>query len=167
MKYQKKPIVIEAFQYDGDLKDADGNYYVPDWAVEAYKKGIMYYETLNENKPPCELFITPCQLFINTLEGIHHVSIGDYVIQGVQGELYPCKPDIFEASYENSYKNNCKIIISHNFNSNYNNESTISVGLITTKEIKNIAYIHGKNSEGILDLTSILLEHGYKIVKQD
>ena len=42
-KYRKKPVVIEAFQYDGDLKDCDGNWYVPNWAVEAYEKGIMHY----------------------------------------------------------------------------------------------------------------------------
>ena len=93
MKYQKKPVVIEAFQYDGDLKGADGKYYIPGWAIEAYENGVMYYESLNPDEPPCELFI-------NTLEGTHHVSVGDYVVQGIQGELYPCKPDIFEASYE-------------------------------------------------------------------
>lgn len=38
--------------------------------------------------------------FIKTLEGVHHVSVGDYVIKGVRGELYPCKPDIFEETYE-------------------------------------------------------------------
>ena len=41
------------------------------------------------------------ELFIETLEGIHHVSVWDYVIKGVNGELYPCKPDIFEKTYEN------------------------------------------------------------------
>lgn len=92
-KYRKKLVVIEAFQYDGDLKDCDGNWYVPNWAVEAYEKGIMHYASESCDAPPCDLFI-------ETLEGIHHVSIGDYVIQGVNGELYPCKPDIFEKTYE-------------------------------------------------------------------
>lgn len=86
MKYKKKPVVVEAFQYDGDLKGADGKYYVPDWAAEAYEKGIMYYDLT--------------ELFINTLEGTHHVSVGDYIIQGVKGELYPCKPDIFVKTYD-------------------------------------------------------------------
>lgn len=40
------------------------------------------------------------QLFINTLEGPHHVSDGDYIIKGVKGELYACKPDIFRMTYE-------------------------------------------------------------------
>lgn len=92
-KYRKKPVEIEAFQYDGDLKDSDGNYYVPDWAVKAFEDRIMYYDNLI----PCD---APCELFINTLEGVQHVSIGDYVIQGVNDELYPCKPDIFEKTCE-------------------------------------------------------------------
>ena len=92
-KYRKKPVEIEAFQYDGDLKGSDGNYYVPDWAVKAFEDGIMYYDSLDGQKEPCELFI-------NTLEGKHHVSVNDYVIQGVNGELYPCKPDIFEKTYD-------------------------------------------------------------------
>ena len=82
VKYKKKPVVIEAFKYD-----------VPDWAVDAYEKGIMHYGALKPDDPPCELLI-------DTLEGIHHVSVGDYVIKGIAGELYPCKPDIFEESYE-------------------------------------------------------------------
>lgn len=93
MKYRKKPVVIEAFQYDGDLKGSDGKYYVPDWAVKAFESGVMHYGTLKYDDPPCELFI-------DTLEGMHHVSVGDYVIQGVNRELYPCKPDIFEKTYE-------------------------------------------------------------------
>ena len=40
MKYRKKPVVIEAFKYDGDLKGADGKYYVPDWAIIAFENGI-------------------------------------------------------------------------------------------------------------------------------
>lgn len=92
-KYRKKPVEIEAFQYDGDLMNSDGNYYVPDWAVVAFEDEIMYYSYLSQDEPPCELFI-------KTLEGIHHVSVGDYVIKGVNGELYPCKPDIFEKTYE-------------------------------------------------------------------
>lgn len=92
-KYRKKPVEIEAFQYDGDLKGSDGNYYVPDWAVKAFEEGIMFYDSLSGREEPCELFI-------NTLEGKHHVSVNDYVIQGINGELYPCKPDIFEKTYE-------------------------------------------------------------------
>lgn len=93
MKYRKKPIVVEAFQYDGDLKNTDGDYYVPAWAIKAYEDGVLHYEELKQDK-------LPYGLFIDTLEGTHHVSVGDYVIKGVKGELYSCKPDIFEESYE-------------------------------------------------------------------
>ena len=93
MKYRKKPVAIEAFQYDGDLKGSDGKRYVPEWAAKAYEDGTMYFDSLKENEPPCELFI-------KTLEGVHHVSVGDYVIQGVNGELYPCNPNNLKKTYE-------------------------------------------------------------------
>lgn len=93
MKYRKKPVEIEAFQYDGDLINSKGDYYVPDWAAEAHKAGDMFYGSADGTEPPAELYI-------RTLEGTHHVSVGDYIIRGVRGELYPCKPDIFEETYE-------------------------------------------------------------------
>lgn len=93
MKYRKRPVVIEAFQYDGDLKGSDGQYYVPEWAAKAFEDGTIYYDSKDCNTPPCELYI-------KTLEGNHHVSVGDYIIQGVNGELYPRKPDIFAKTYE-------------------------------------------------------------------
>lgn len=92
-KYTKKPVEIEAFQYDGDLKTVRGSYYVPLWARQAMDEGVMYYDSMMEDEPPTELFI-------DTLEGKHRVSVGDYIIRGVKGELYPCKPDIFELTYD-------------------------------------------------------------------
>lgn len=82
MKYRKKPVVIEAFKFDGDFMDSTGNYYVPEWILDtdySFEEG---------------------ELYIKTLEGWMHVSVGDYIIQGVQGEVYPCKPDIFSDTYE-------------------------------------------------------------------
>lgn len=93
MKYRKKPIIIEAFRYDGDLKGSDGKYYVPVWAVEAFEGGILYYDSSDSEMPPCELYI-------KTLEGTSHANVGDYIIKGVNGELYSCKPEIFEKTYE-------------------------------------------------------------------
>lgn len=90
MKYRKLPVEIEAFQYDGDLKNRDGQYYVPQWAKEAFEAGVLYYSEFNGS---------PSELFIKTLEGNHHASVGDYIIQGVAGELYPCKKDIFNQTY--------------------------------------------------------------------
>lgn len=94
MKYIKKPVVIEAFQYDGDLKGGNGKYYVPEWAVKAFEDGTIFY------KDPVSPLLSPCELFVKTLEGEMHVSDGDYIIEGVNGEIYPCKPDIFEKTYE-------------------------------------------------------------------
>lgn len=86
MRYVKKPVVIEAFEFDGDFIDKDGKRYVPQWAIAALEKGVMEFEGP--------------ELYINTLEGRHHASVGDYIIRGVNGELYPCKPDIFEKTYD-------------------------------------------------------------------
>lgn len=87
MKATKKPVTIECFKYDGDLKNSNGEYYVPEWAVEAEKNGTIFFKDQGE-------------MYIKTLEGDHRASVGDYIIRGVNGELYPCKPDIFEKTYE-------------------------------------------------------------------
>lgn len=78
-KYRKKPVVIEAVQW---FKDGDHPSVVRD------PKFLMGTGTpLN----------TP---IVKTLEGWHDVTVGDWIITGVKGENYPCKPDIFEATYE-------------------------------------------------------------------
>lgn len=95
MKATKKPVTIECFKYDGDLKNSNGEWYVPSWAVEAFENGVLFYDTPS-SKPDAP----PTELYIKTLEGDHHASVGDYIIKGVNGELYPCKPDIFEKTYD-------------------------------------------------------------------
>lgn len=92
-KYRKKPVEIEAFQYDGDLKGSDGKYYVPEWAIEAFENGTLMNMSFSPLHPPCDLYI-------RTLEGHKRARVGDYIIKGVNGELYPCKQDIFEKTYE-------------------------------------------------------------------
>ena len=77
MKYRKKPVVIEAIQWDGTNYDE-----IDDWMG------------LNSTLEIDGQFIIP------TLEGDMRVSEGDWVIRGVNGEFYPCKPDIFEKTYE-------------------------------------------------------------------
>lgn len=86
MKATKKPVTIECFIYDGDLKSSDGKFYVPEWAKKAYEDGTIFFKDQGE-------------MYIKTLEGDHHASVGDIIIRGVNGELYPCKPDIFEKTY--------------------------------------------------------------------
>lgn len=110
MFYIKRPVKIEAFQYDGDLVDGHGNWYVPEWMKTAFLEGTAFFGESEPGGPPTELFI-------NTLEGKHHVSVGDYVIRGVEGEMYPCKPGIFEKTYaiteDSSIGHDCKVLAEH------------------------------------------------------
>ncbi len=78
MKFRKKPVVIEAIQYTGKNATDILRWMFPDIEPDA----TADIET------------------IKTLEGDMRVSIGDWIIKGVKGEFYPCKPDIFEATYE-------------------------------------------------------------------
>jgi len=80
--YRKKPVVIEAVQWDGMWEDAQN--------ILDFCDGDAH-ETL----PPTGRYLT-----INTLEGVMKVSPHDFIIKGVKGEFYPCKPDIFAATYE-------------------------------------------------------------------
>ncbi len=76
MKYRKRPVVIEARRYTRNGLEAE--------AVAKWCGG----QQTNDG------------LVIHTLEGDHLADYGDWIIQGVQGEFYPCKPDIFEETYE-------------------------------------------------------------------
>lgn len=82
MRVRKKPVIVEAVKYLGGTTYAEA----PDWLVEACKDGTVYL--MGEH------------LFVRTLEGEHLANDGDYIIRGVHGELYPCKPDIFEKTYD-------------------------------------------------------------------
>lgn len=88
MKYRKKPVIIEAFQLGIDN--------IPDWFMDKVtsndvilhgtSSGFEHHKDTNAD--------------IKTLEGVMHADFGDFIIKGVKGELYPCKADIFEATYE-------------------------------------------------------------------
>ena len=93
MKYRKKPIEVEAFQFNGNLKDSNDVYYVPNWAKQAFENGTLYFGHTKYNKPPYGLFI-------KTLDKVTHVSVGDFVIRDSHGKIYSCKPDIFANIYE-------------------------------------------------------------------
>lgn len=94
-KYRKKVIEVEAFKYDGDLKGSDGKYYVPDWAAEAFERGVIQYASLDIDKPPVELFIDIPDQGVSVL-----VNVGDYIVRGEDGQIFPCKPETFEMLYE-------------------------------------------------------------------
>ena len=76
MKFRKKPVEIEAVQYTGDNGREIGEF--------------VGYADRNESN----------QFVISTLEGKMCANPGDWIIKGVQGEFYPCKPDIFAATYD-------------------------------------------------------------------
>jgi hypothetical protein len=95
LKFRKKPAVIEAFQMTVERRMDNSDW--PEWLGYAWnhergEKGALQRVSMDAPMPD--------QLEIVTLEGNHLVSWGDWIIRGVQGELYPCKPDIFEATYE-------------------------------------------------------------------
>ena len=78
--YRKKPVVVEAVQWTGE----------------------NHAEMCEFIDPEVFEIIPRIGLVIHTLEGDHHASPGDYIIKGVNGEFYPCKPDIFAKTYESS-----------------------------------------------------------------
>ncbi len=91
MKYRKKPVIIEAIQYN---KNSEAQ--IIKWGkINGERKIIPFDDNLLKNQ----------ELLIDTLEGTMHVSIGDYIIKGVNGEFYPCKPDIFKKTYEEVKEN--------------------------------------------------------------
>ena len=79
--YRKKPVVIEAVQWCGNI---DSWNQIMAMGLKNWTPGEMGTETFN----------------IETLEGQHMATKGDYIIKGVAGEFYPCKPDIFDKTYE-------------------------------------------------------------------
>ena len=86
-KYRKKPVVIEAFKYGIDPR--------PDWFNDKVTSNEIITYVGTDIRDSLDYY---CK--IKTLEGIMVGNLGDYIIQGVKGEIYPCKPDIFEATYE-------------------------------------------------------------------
>lgn len=91
-KFRKKPVVIDAFRMGIDPR--------PDW----FQDKVTRNEIITQPVPgeaqdhPFDYVRTQCQ--IKTLEGVMHGDYGDYIIRGVKGEVYPCKPDIFAMTYD-------------------------------------------------------------------
>lgn len=86
-KYRKKPVEIEALKFDGNKKSVQE---LCIWIDKEDKYGEIFIDYR----------YTPPVVSINTLEGKMIVGIGDYIIKGINGEFYPCKPDIFKNTYE-------------------------------------------------------------------
>ena len=95
-QFRKKPVVIEAFQMSLERRADRAGW--PQWLLQAW------------NLPPEQTGSVCCadspksngtgKLQVRTLEGVMTVECGDWIIRGVKGELYPCKPDVFAATYE-------------------------------------------------------------------
>lgn len=83
MKFRKKPVVIEAWHFNGENATS-----WPEW-LHKYKTPSGRVCFFHDNK-----------INIPTLEGNMDASEGDWIIKGIKGEIYPCKPDIFDATYE-------------------------------------------------------------------
>lgn len=90
-KYRKKPIVVDANQWFGS-----GNHH----AVTLWKDHFKITDPRADTCLECGRSLTNDHGWVYTLEGGHIVCPGDWIITGVKGEYYPCKPDIFEATYE-------------------------------------------------------------------
>lgn len=89
-KYKKKPVVIEAIQYNGENFN-----YIVNWINENWKdsriQGVSGRVDWSPGPPPID---------IETLEGTMIADVGDFIIKGIEGEFYPCKPDIFKKTYQ-------------------------------------------------------------------
>lgn len=87
MRWRKKPVVIEAFPATDAVRCAGKDWTgLPQWLRDAYDAGGVVF--------------TPDGVHLPTPEGSMLAARGDWIIRGVEGELYPCKPRIFEATYE-------------------------------------------------------------------
>lgn len=109
MKFRKKPVVIDATQWtkngdhplDNVLRPFEDTGKIP----TEPREGVIVRYYRHPNVPGTD-YCAYCRLFfydhgwIDTLEGGHIVCPGDWIITGVNGERYPCKPDIFEKTYE-------------------------------------------------------------------
>ena len=78
-RFKKKPIIIEAILFDGTKK--------------SFEEISLFTDYIVENREGSDLSIP-------TLEGVMVAKVGDWIIKGVNGEFYPCKPDIFDKTYE-------------------------------------------------------------------
>jgi hypothetical protein len=113
-KFRKKPVVIDAVRWEGatigmtngrapspptcsNAASPELEYELPEWLPSALDVTDIKYPGSPE---PGHVWRDGDSLFIGTLEGVHEARPGDWVIRGIKGELYPCKPDIFAATYE-------------------------------------------------------------------
>ena len=107
-RYRKRPVVIEAMEFTGKsmqiIEWLEANRY-PFLIGNVLEPDTLRYPDqveIDDSRPDKGIYIDPANgnLMIRTLEGDMRTVPGDYIIRGVQGEFYPCKSDIFAATYE-------------------------------------------------------------------
>jgi len=86
-KWRKKPVVIDAFLWTGDMNQTED----PEWMQAPMKQGESEIGGI---------WFVDGNMMIMTLEGIMKAEVGDWIIKGIENEIYPCKPGIFKATYE-------------------------------------------------------------------
>lgn len=93
MKYRKKPIIVETFKYAGSLFDTNGEYCIPEWAIEAFRKNVIRYGLIQNGE-------SLSGLYIEYKDGWQHIPVGDYIIKGIDGKIYGCNKEVFIETYE-------------------------------------------------------------------
>lgn len=91
-RYRKRPVEVEAMHFDGTREVAS--------EIAAWCNRHRVYPLLTLEQPETPNLHEKISLVIDTLEGAMRVSGGDWVIRGIRGEFYPCKPDVFAVTYE-------------------------------------------------------------------
>ena len=89
-KLKSNSLEVDAFQYDGDFMNSEGEYYVPQWAVRAFKWGKLFFGTY------CGV---PAELFVKGYNH-SHVDVDEYVIIADDDEIYHCNPKLFRKLFE-------------------------------------------------------------------
>lgn len=98
-RFRKRPVAIDAMQWDGTARGAGP---IIDWAL-THGGTVRYHDDVvdyGHDVQPGDTIDRDEFLAVDTLEGVMKARTGDWIIRGVKGEFYPCKPDIFRATYE-------------------------------------------------------------------
>lgn len=102
MKYRKKPVEVEAVRWEGDIQSSQQLFDLLGGGIHKDCKmwipHVPYNDKIDTGGNP--LTDEPYVVKIGTLEGMMTAQVGDWIIKGVKDEVYPCKPDIFDATYE-------------------------------------------------------------------
>lgn len=135
IKFRKKPVVIEAYQWkENDALNLRGNGW-PQWLIDATRSNEGEDQIVSQS---FEGYAT-----IKTLEGEMRADIGDWIIRGIKGELYPCKPDIFAATYESA-----------------------DIDLKNAQDVGELCYLYQNNGGEILAFVEGALPHQVRVVEE-